>query len=56
MPVTQIRGTLGYNYPKEVRDMVKKKRKARKIWQRTRAPGDKTTVNRLTQQLKRLSI
>lgn len=47
------RRTIGNNYPKEIRDLVAEKRKARKKWQRTRRPADKTKVNNLTQTLRR---
>ena len=42
----------GKNYPKEILELVYKKRKARKKWHQTRAPRDKTKVNQLTSQLK----
>lgn len=45
--------TVGNNYPVEIRNMVREKRKARKKWQQTRHPADKTVLNNLTQQLKR---
>lgn len=41
------------NYPKEIRELIAEKRKARKRWQHTRAPTDKTSLNNLSQQLKR---
>ncbi|KMQ90158.1 reverse transcriptase [Lasius niger] len=40
-PMIQRRN-MGYNYPKEIRDMVNMKRRARKKWQHTRSPEDKT--------------
>lgn len=52
-PIIQRRNT-GYNYPKEIRDMINTKRKARKKWQRFRAPEDKSALNRLGNELKRL--
>lgn len=50
----QCRKLQRYNYHKEIRDLVREKCKTRKIWQRTRAPEDKTKVNRLTQQFRRI--
>lgn len=41
-------------YPIEVRELVQEKRKARKKWQRSRAPQDKTILNRLCNELKAL--
>lgn len=43
----------GNNYPLEIRIMVKEKRKARRRWQQSRDPADKTVLNRKTQMLKR---
>lgn len=43
----------GNNYPKEIKELIMEKRKLRKRWQQTRAPGDKTKLNNATQQLKR---
>lgn len=45
--------TVGNNYPMEIREMVKEKRKARRKWQQTRDPSDKNILNNKTQQLKR---
>jgi hypothetical protein len=47
------RKTVGNNYPREIRELVTEKRKARRKWQQTRAPEDKTRLNNLTQQLTR---
>ena len=47
------RKTIGNNYPKEICDLVKEKRKARKEWQRSRTAENKNKLNNLTQQLKR---
>ncbi|CAL1672120.1 unnamed protein product [Lasius platythorax] len=52
-PMIQRRN-MGYNYPKEIRDMVNMKRRARKKWQHTRSPEDKTVLNRTGNELKRL--
>ena len=41
------------NYPKEIRDLIAEKRKARRGWKQTRDPQDKTEHNNLAQQLKR---
>lgn len=32
-------------YPAEIREMIKRRRKARRIWQQTRHPDDKNTFN-----------
>lgn len=47
------RKTIGNAYPREIKELIKKKRKARKKWQKTRCPRDKGVLNNLTQQLKR---
>ena len=44
---------VGHNYPKEIKELVAEKRRARKKWQQTRAPTDKNKLNKLTQQLRR---
>ena len=41
----------GRNYPTEVRNMVKEKRKLRRRWQRTRNPEIKTLLNSKTKEL-----
>lgn len=38
-------------YPLEVRTLVAEKRKARRIWQENRTPGNKTIFNALCKQL-----
>ncbi len=43
----------GNNYPMEIRKLLAEKRRARRIWQQTRAPQDKTNLNNLTQQVRR---
>lgn len=48
-----VTNTKGNNYPMEIRKLVQEKRKARRIWQQSRSPTDKTVLNRKTQQLKR---
>lgn len=47
------RKTKGNNYPREIRDLLSKKRKSRRKWQQTRSPHHKTVLNNLTQQLRR---
>ncbi|KMQ84691.1 rna-directed dna polymerase from mobile element jockey-like protein [Lasius niger] len=42
---------ISMNYPMEIREKVAEKRKARRIWQKTRNPADKTILNRLTHNL-----
>lgn len=41
-------------YTQEIRNLVREKRKARKIWHRTRAPESKTVFNHLKNKLKKL--
>lgn len=43
----------GNNYPREITELLAEKRRARRKWQQTRAPQDKTKLNNLTQQLRR---
>lgn len=43
----------GQNYPQEIKDLVKEKRKARKKWQQTRSPQHKSNLNRLCNVLKK---
>ena len=43
----------GKNYSREIKDLIKEKRKARKKWDTTRNPDHKTVYNRLSQQLRR---
>jgi ArsR family metal-binding transcriptional regulator len=44
-PTTVSRKEKSKIYPIEVRELVQEKRKARKKWQRSRAPQDKTMLN-----------
>jgi 16S rRNA G527 N7-methylase RsmG len=44
---------VGNNYPLEIRELVRDKRKSRRKWQTTRNAADKTKLNNFTQQLKR---
>lgn len=53
-PEQKSRGKEGILYPLEVRELVKEKRRARKLWHNSRAPGDKATYNRLANELKAL--
>jgi hypothetical protein len=41
-------------YPLEIREMIKKRRKARRTWQLSRQLEDKNTFNRINNQLNRL--
>jgi hypothetical protein len=41
----------GPNYPREIREMIVRKRRARRRWHQSRAPQDKATLNRISQQL-----
>jgi hypothetical protein len=43
----------GTNYPHEIRELVKEKRRARRKWQQTRHPADKNVLNNKTQTLRR---
>jgi hypothetical protein len=45
--------TMGNNYPKEIRELTARERSARKRWQQTGTPADKTRLNNLSLQLKR---
>lgn len=45
--------TAGSNYPRDILNAIKVKRRARRRWQETRDPADKTVLNRITQNLKR---
>jgi hypothetical protein len=47
------RKTMGNIYPKEIRDLIAEKRRARKRLQQTRTPADKTRLNNPSLQLKR---
>jgi hypothetical protein len=47
------RKTMGNNYPKEIRELIAEKKRARKRWQQTRTPANKTRLNNLNLQLKR---
>ena len=46
-------GIKGSNYPKEIREMLSEKRKARRKWQHSRSPENKNILNRISQRLKR---
>lgn len=41
------------SYPREICEIITEKRKARKRWQQTRAPSDKTTLNNLNNKLRK---
>lgn len=42
----------GINYPQEIINLVREKRRARTKWHQTRAPSDKTRFNQLVKKLK----
>ncbi len=42
----------GNNYPSEIRETFKEKRKARKMWQKSRSASDKNILNNLSQRLR----
>jgi hypothetical protein len=44
---------MGSNCLKEIRELITEKRRARKCWQETRIPADKTRLNNLSLQIKR---
>ena len=48
-----IQQKIGCNYPNEIRELVKDKRRARRMWQQTRDPHCKNILNKKTQQLRR---
>lgn len=41
------------NYPQHIRDLIRAKRRARKVWQTNRLPSDRRAFNRLNNELKR---
>lgn len=43
---------INVSYPMEIRELIKEKRKARKTWQTTRSPVNKTILNNLCLKLK----
>lgn len=47
-----VRKNTGIKYPREILALVTEKRRARCRWQRTHAPSDKTTLNRLVRELR----
>lgn len=49
----QINQKYGVNYPEEIRNLVKEKRRLRRRWQQSRDPNDKTILNNKSQKLKR---
>jgi hypothetical protein len=53
-PISHSDTTRKHNYPLEVRELVQEKRKARRIWQQTRAPQHKNILNFLCNKLKQL--
>lgn len=48
-----VNKTAGINYPMEIRKLINEKRKARRRWNQTRHPTDKTILNNKAQQLRR---
>lgn len=49
-PVAKGNSEQDINYPLEIRDMIKQRRKARRVWQRSRNAADKRTFNRVSNQ------
>ncbi|VVC38455.1 Hypothetical protein CINCED_3A021805 [Cinara cedri] len=50
-PITPTSGNCEITYAKEIRKLVKQKRKARKKWHQTRDPSNKTVWNRTSELL-----
>lgn len=42
------------HYPADIREMIKERRKTRRIWHRTRNPSDKRTFNQVSNQVNQL--
>lgn len=53
-PTANIKEDNNINYPKYIRDMISEKRKARKKWHASRHPSDKTRLNNLSKNLKKI--
>lgn len=49
-----INKSVGNIYPKQVLELIKLKRRARRRWQQTRDPADKNVLNRFGQKIKRM--
>ena len=51
-PISYKKGNKEINYPVELRQLIKEKRKARKDWQRNRAPDNRKMLNKLCIKIK----
>jgi hypothetical protein len=45
----------GFNFPKEIRNLIAEKRKLKRKWHQSRNPHDRNLLNRVSQQLSRKS-
>ena len=52
-PTNQQKKQASVKYPAEIKQLILEKRRARRKWQATRYPGDKTIFNRLNNRLKK---
>ena len=50
-PKTKKFSKLSVEYSQKIKELIHEKRKARKKWQRSRFPPDKTTLNQISKQL-----
>ena len=53
-PVSKYQTASGIKYPAEIRQLIKERRKARRIWHCTRNPSDKTLFNRASNKVNKL--
>lgn len=53
-PESKDKAEIEVKYPAEIRELIKERRKARRIWHLTRNPADKTTFNRISNKVNRL--
>lgn len=51
---SKSKSELKISYPAEIIDQIKERRKARRIWHRTRNPADKTTFNQVSNHVNQL--
>lgn len=53
-PVPRDKPERQFNYPEEIRDLIKERRKIRRLWHRTRNPIDKRRFNKVSNLVNRL--
>ena len=53
-PASKYQAACGIKYPAEIRELIKERRKARRIWHCTRNPSDKTLFNRVSNKVNKL--